>query len=238
MRFFTRKHRGGAKAPSRNSKNRSRKSANAGAGKNAGPCGRYEDNEACLDHKIQELNFIRLESPDDGNCFFYSLETYFKLMEAPLATKDNMELRSMIVDYLLAHANKYLPFVMKEYSAKTKPEKAEALKLAYVKKGIEKLRKANVYDTEFGDVVPQEAPNAFNIKLIIHDWSWSEKRFRPVEAVPESGGSPLYTVNVLRINGNHFDLLFPKADFDEDKIGKWEMVKLMREGFNSNNNSA
>ena len=150
-------------------------------------------------------------------------------MEAPLADKDNMDLRNMIVDYLLAHADDYLLFVVKEYSIKTKPEKVLQLKLAYIKKSIEKLREPNTYNTEFGDIVPQVTPNAFNIRIIIHDWSWEEKRFRPADISP-SGGAPLYTVNLLRINANHFDLLFPKADFDEDKRDKWEMIKLLRAG--------
>ena len=98
-----------------------------------GPCSAELNNDACLAHQIATLGFTRLESPDDGNCFFASLETYFKLMETPLAEKDHDDLRKMLVDYLLAHAEDFRPFVVKEYKVKSEKQRLKYLDAFIVK---------------------------------------------------------------------------------------------------------
>ena len=175
----TRRHykaRGGAGTPKKSkSPNSTRKKSKSPSpkaaavhpakGANAAGCTAGMNNDACLAHKIAALGFTRLESPDDGNCFFTSLETYFKLLETPLGEKDHMDLRRMLVDYLLAHAEKFRPFVVKEYKVKSEKQRMRYLD-AFIVKEIKELAKSNVYDTQLGDIVPQEATNAFNIRNI------------------------------------------------------------------------
>jgi hypothetical protein len=187
--------------------------------------------EDCLAHKITESGYVRLESPDDGNCFFASLETFFKLKETPLADKDEDDLRQDLVAYLLANLEKFRPFIVKEYKVKSEAQRLRYLD-SYIAKQIKILAKPNVYDTDLGDIVPQEATNAFKVRIVIHNWRWRTTDFALFDLTPESGSHD-YTIHLLRINENHFDLLYPKRNFDADTQERWEMLKLMREEIDS-----
>jgi hypothetical protein len=189
------------------------------------------DNEDCLNHKIRAIGFARLESPNDGNCFFYSLETYFKMKETCLAEKDHMELRGDLVAYLLAHSEKFRPFVVREYKVKSEVQRLRYLD-AYIRSEIKKIGKSNIYDTDLGDIMPQEATNAFKIRIVIHNWRWTTLDFAQIDLKPDDGEYK-HTIHLLRMNENHFDLLYPIQEFDRDAQDRWEMIKLMREGFES-----
>jgi hypothetical protein len=209
--------------------------AGAATGAAAAGCPANMNNDACLAHTITAIGFTHLESPDDGNCFFTSLETYFKLMESPLAEKDHMELRQMLVDYLLTHLEKFRLFVVKEYKVKSEKQRLKYLD-AFITKEIKEIAKPNVYDTQLGDIVPQEATNAFNIRIVIHNWRWSTLDFAEFDLNPDAG-TPEHTIHLLRINENHFDLLFPTSDFKEEVEDRWNMIQMMRENNNNNNNN-
>jgi hypothetical protein len=196
-----------------------------------GACSPSMNNDACLEHEIAEAGFVRLESPNDGNCFFASLETYFKLKETPHADKTHMELRHFLRDYLLAHAEKFRPFVVKEYKVKSEVQRLRYLN-AFIAKEIKTIGKPNIYDTQLGDIVPQEATNAFNVRIVIHNWNWTTREFTIFDLIPELG-KPEHTIHLLRINENHFDLLFPKSEFDSDALDKWEMIQILRAGWNN-----
>jgi hypothetical protein len=242
MRYTRRlRIRGGASAPKKSktpSPPRTRKgskSASPSSPKAGKPCPAGMNNMACLEHQISGLGFKHLESPDDGNCFFTSLETYFKLVESPLAEKDHMDLRSMLVDYLLAHADKFRPFVVKEYKVKSEKQRLKYLD-AFITKEIKELGKPNVYDTQLGDIVPQEATNAFNVRIVIHNWKWTPLTFDIFDLAPDAG-APAHTIHLLRVNENHFDLLFPTPEFTEEVSDRWDMIQIMRANNNNNSNN-
>jgi hypothetical protein len=241
MRNYTRRYRrflakGGAGTPKKSkSPNNTRKKSKSPLRVSGPGCTPSMNNDACLAHQINELEFIRLESPDDGNCFFTSLETYFKLNETPLGEKDHMELRQMLVDYLLAHAEKFRPFVVKEYRVKSEKQRLMYLD-KFIVKEIKEIAKPNVYDTQLGDIVPQEATNAFNVRIVIHNWVWGRLAFDVFNLVPDVG-DPEHTIHLLRINENHFDLLFPTRYFVGEIVDRWEILKMMRANFENSNNT-
>ena len=193
------------------------------------------DNEECLNSKITQLGFTRMESPDNGDCFFLSLETYFKVKETPLSEKDAMELRTDLVTYLLANLDKY-----RDYSGIEGKGRTAAARKAYIDRvmtrEINKLSGAGVYDTDLGDIVPQAATNAFNVRIIVHNWRWATMDFANFVLGPDDG-APDYTIHLLRINENHFDLLFPTIELKEDEQGRWNMIQVMRAPNSNNNNN-
>jgi hypothetical protein len=116
MRFSTRKLRSSAKGGAGTPKKS--KSPNGTRKRSKSPpktdCAAALNNDACLAHQIAALGLTRLESPDDGNCFFASLETYFKLMEAPLA-ETHMKL-AVVVILLLAELDALFPAELVAYT--------------------------------------------------------------------------------------------------------------------------
>lgn len=182
-------------------------------------------------HQIKALGFERLESPDDGNCFFYSLESYFKVAEATLSDKDDMGLRADLVAYLLTNSEKFRPFIAREYKVKSDMLRLRYLD-AYIRSEIKKIAKPNAYDTDLGDIVPQEATNAFKIRIVIHNWRWTTLDFAQIDLKPDDALHE-HTIHLLRLNENHFDLLYPSQLFESDAQERWEMIKLIRAEFDS-----
>jgi hypothetical protein len=99
-------------------------------------------------------------------------------------------------------------------------------KISRVLGEIAKLKKDGAWASELGDLVPQYAAQNLNITLHIYDWRWQEgvinkiTAYECVSAGPAGGagaasGAPVdcITVNVLRVNDRHFELIFPIAQF-------------------------
>ncbi len=184
---------------------------------------------------LKAHNFELLEVPPDGNCFFYSLDAFFKLTGHPLMGQDHSDLRATVVAHMLANKEKFLPFVAKEYAFKNEARRKKFLE-SYVEKQIRALGADNAWASELGDIIPQEAPNAFRVKINIYNWDNDEATL--FTFVPDGvavNNAALPTINLLRINDNHFELLMDKPTFDADKEmqDRWAVIKAIHTGTNS-----
>jgi len=134
------------------------------------------------------LQFINVGS--DGNCFFYTLEEYYKRKGKIISYK---QLREQLVEYLLSHKNEYVPFGISEDD-------------------IKKLKKDGTWNLDIGDFVVPGAASAFQIKIKLYDLKPATKTLSKriiLYTYPEEGKIPKETISILRINGNHFGLLVP-----------------------------
>lgn len=190
---------------------------------------------------LKAHNFELLEVPPDGNCFFYSLDAFFKLTDHPLMGEDHSDLRMAVVGYMLANKEKFLPFVAKEYAFKNEARRKKFLE-SYVEKQIRALAKDNAWASELGDIIPQEAPNTFQVKIVIHNWNGDYANLFTLlpDGIAENNSS-LPTIHLLRRNENHFDLLMDAATFsaDKDMQARWKVIDAIYKGTASSlNNSA
>lgn len=91
---------------------------------------------------------------------------------------------------------------------------------------INKLKKDGVWASELGDFVPVFAARNLNITLHIHDWRWEDRVINtitvneceqggPAGGAGAAAGAPreCITVNVLRVNDGHFEVIFPTVQF-------------------------
>ena len=189
---------------------------------------------------LKAHNFTLLEVPPDGNCFFYSIDAFFKLTDHPLMGQDHSDLRAAVVGYMLANKEKFLPFVAKEYAFKNEARRKKFLE-SYVEKQIRSLAADKAWASELGDIIPQEAPNTFQVKIIIHNWD--NEHATTFTFIPDgmANNSSLPTINLLRVNDNHFNLLMDKPTFDADKDmqARWKVIDATYKGTASSlNNSA
>lgn len=173
---------------------------------------------------------VRLPIHPDGNCFFTSLAVYFQIMDHPLAAKTHMELRDLLVETMLPNVKDLLPYVPREYKIKN-PTLVLRYKTAFVTTEVRKLRKPFVYDTDLGDIVPQESTRAFGLRLAIHNWNWTTMRadvylLEPPGPVGSSAAFPI--VHLLRTNENHYDLLLPLTEMNGSRF---EMYEALRAAF-------
>ena len=173
--------------------------------------------------------FVRLPIRPDGNCFFASLVAFFQITGHALAGKTDMELRDLLVETMLPNIKDLLPYVPREYKVKN-PTLVLRYKTAFVTTEVKKLRRPFVYDTDLGDIVPQESTRAFGLRLAVHDWNWTTMRADVYFLEPPGplASDTLPTVHLLRTNENHYDLLLPIAELNG---AQFEMYEAMRASF-------
>lgn len=157
----------------------------------------------CIERYLHEANIELIHIKPDGNCFFNSLSTYFKLNGITISP---MELRQRVVSYMEEHREEYEPFFIVESE---KP----AVKRATMTRQFTQLKKSGSWNSQLADFIPQEAPKALDINILLYEVSESgetistnllrddTKPMRITERYP--------TIHVLRINRNHYELLRP-----------------------------
>ncbi len=145
----------------------------------------------CINDYIKKNNFTKVETAEDGNCFFDTLSKFYELNEIK---KSHSELRKELITYIDKNKVK-----IQQYHAGNEKSFNNA---------IDELSKLGAWSSNLGDSVPSIAATAFNIKIIIHDVHQKNKinprNINRIELDP--GEKPDYTVNMLR-NKNHYELL-------------------------------
>lgn len=192
--------------------------------------------EADLESEITKLGFVHLPVPSDGNCFYHSILSHFRMARVPgLEDETIASLRRQNVDYMLDHIHDIIPFVIEKNSNIVNGEVNEERKLARVRNDIEKMRADGAWASEIGDMISMNIAKNLHIKLIIHDWKWAEGRFDTIVIDPADYGNvaPLggaggnhanairTTVHLLRINDGHYELLYSLDDFNGYAKAKW-----------------
>lgn len=167
-----------------------------------------------LDYQIDKLGFVRLKSPGLGNCFFQSLETYFKISESEFGGLTHSELRTMIIDDLFAHRKNYMNYI--EYENHNKND--------YVQREIQKLYKDCVWSSDLADFIMYRVPSLFNVQLIIYNWN-PGKYFN---VIPLGSSDTKNTIHLLRVDDNHYDLLYPKDAMTDTSQNIWNALQQTR----------
>jgi hypothetical protein len=170
---------------------------------------------------------VRLPIHPNGNCFFEALVAFFQITDHPLKGKTQAELRDILVDTMLPNIKDLLPYVPREYKVKN-PTLVLRYKTAFVTTEVKKLRRDYVYDTDLGDIVPQESTRAFGINITVHDWNWNTMKADIYKLVPILDDQTLPTVHLLRTNENHYDLLLPVGEIS---TAQFEMYAALRAAY-------
>lgn len=148
----------------------------------------------CINDYITLNKFTKVETADDGNCFFDTLSKFYELNGIK---KPHSKLREELITYIRKNKVK-----IQQYHAGNEKSFNNA---------VAELSELGAWSSNLGDSVPSIATNAFKIKIIIHDVRQKNKviprNINRIELDPE--GNPEYTVNMLR-NKNHYELLLPK----------------------------
>ena len=141
--------------------------------------------------------------PPDGDCFFNSIATYFKSKGINVT---HMQLREKVIEYMEAHREEYIPFFIVESN------KPSIIKAAMTRQ-FNQLKKSGAWNNQLADFIPQEAPKALDINIRLHEINDANtsisvhtlrddnKNLNTTERYP--------TIDVLRVNRNHYELLTP-----------------------------
>ena len=167
--------------------------------------GRTSD-DLCIKDFTDDFNFIFDDVPDDGNCFFHTLELYYKKKGNTDKSKNYNNLRGTIISHILENWSYFSDFGISEDD-------------------IFELASDGSWNNDAGDIVIPAAASALNLKIILYDLKRGQ-RSPPIKKqiirhiYPETGPIPDETVNILRLADSHFGLLTPNPKNNTESITK------------------
>jgi hypothetical protein len=161
---------------------------------------------------VEDHHLLRLDSPGDGNCFFYSLETYFNLNHKKVSYST---LREKVVQYMRQHKDDLLPFFFNSNNPENELDEE-----------FDKLSEFGAWDTVLGDFVPQIATSVFNIRIIVHNL---KPNARTVDSTVLGDNLRAPVIHLLRTRNNHYDFLYPVAEIKADTMNIWNNLSEQRE---------
>jgi hypothetical protein len=149
-------------------------------------------NHLCIKDFSNTFKFKFENVPADGNCFFVTLEKYYKNKDI---IKPYKELREKIIQYILDNWNFYSDYGIDQDDI-----------IDFLNDGV--------WNIQLGDFVVPAAARALNLTINLYDIKPASKN-PPIEkriikyTYPELEPRPVEEINILRINDNHFGLLTP-----------------------------
>ncbi len=167
----------------------------------------------CYKNFAKEYNFTIVETADDGNCFYDTLSKYGARTNISKLKKSHMELRKEIIGSLIdpEKLEKYSPFFVEN---KIISPENEAIEVNVVNE-LTKFLKPYQWAGWMGDIIPQIAAELLQINIEVYDVLDTNNNNDDTpnsisKIIFAGGGNGLPTVSMLRTNGNHFRLLWPK----------------------------
>ncbi len=150
--------------------------------------------DRCITEFEDNSGYTFIDVTPDGNCFFHTLELYFKLSHPGEPTYNYQDLRTITVQYMLEHHDKY--------------SNMYAVSL----NDITQLFEDGEWDNDAGDLVVAAASDALNLQLKVYDLQLGTrkpltKKRIVLHTYPEEGVIPSETATLLRIHQGHYGLL-------------------------------
>jgi hypothetical protein len=194
-----------------------------------------------LKKQIAEIGLTNIENPADGDCFYYSIETYLKLIG--LNEFNHLNLRKMVADELLGeNIELYASYIIADDPVK------------FLKDHEKDIRTPREWNNYLGELPSMILPKLLGYNLKIYTLSIQSKRKKDKEGVnvknkygevifvpeykyfSESSinieGEPKGTMYILN-TGNHYEALIP-TDLLEIPEVKDRISKILSEQFKYN----
>ena len=166
---------------------------------------------------LSDRDLARFESADDGNCLYYSLESWLRMNGAPMS---HMTIREATADYMLSRA-------LADYNAGLVDTDEFPTYDSYVT-GIEGMKKPNTWFSNLGDRAVEAAAMMLGRNIHVVNWDYATGRIG-FEYTAEVPGA-VETIHVLRTGNNHYDLLMPEVELaaEPGMMAEWEALKAER----------
>jgi hypothetical protein len=166
----------------------------------------------CIKNFLELNDFILIEVADDGNCFYDTLSKYGSRSGNPVLNKPHMELRKKIINTMIDNRNDYRPFFAADIiNNNDNDNDNDNDKSLNIEGELRRFLESGQWAGWLGDIVPQIAANILGVNIVIYDLLINEPT-NQIDRIIFSGGANgvVTTVNMLRTNGSHFRLLWPK----------------------------
>jgi hypothetical protein len=183
--------------------------------------GAFRTKEKCLDEFLRQQQFYKIDIPPDGNCFYNTIVKYLELTNNTQYPKDHLRIRKMVVDALednIQEVSAYLP--INNSNINQSSNNYNSLVLVKQLEALDRLRQDSVWNSDTADLVIQYASRALNMTINIYDFKAATRARKGQPAQPAQFiryiirpfGISRITINMLRVDNNHFNLLLPVAN--------------------------
>ena len=170
--------------------------------------------ESCAVEFAEHHGFEIIETRDDGNCFFDTLSKAGDLYNVPTLSFTHQNLRAQLVEYMMNHVDEIAPFFSANNGNNSNNSNDPVTRIL-------QLGEDGNWDNNDGDMVSQVAADAFKININIYDVKKQKGRFSINKIQIHKGA--YHTVDILRINDGHYQLLLsnsPKSKSPKSKSPK------------------
>lgn len=157
----------------------------------------------CITNFAAANNFMVVKTADDGNCFYDTLSKYGAYSGNVRLNKPHMDLRREIINTMILNQAAYAPYFVEDETVSPEGNAIEV----NVGKELRKFLRSKQWAGWMGDVIPQVAADILGVNIVIYDVLPSNAINR-ITIHPVAGAAAT-TVNMLRTNGSHFELLWP-----------------------------
>jgi hypothetical protein len=173
----------------------------------------------CEDKYAHNHGFNIIETDEDGNCFYHSLQIFGHTTgHASLDKPSRQILRKTLIDVILADFDKQTSnieqnaknFALNKNELKQQMmQRHKYISSGITRKNIEQLLKSCVYRGNGGDLPPAFASDVFGIHLIVHSFNYDAKTVTIIHYKCKDPKAP--TLDLLH-SGEHYRLLWRPTD--------------------------
>jgi hypothetical protein len=191
----------------------------------------------CGDEFVKRENFVVVEVPGDGNCFYHTLAKYYELSRPAGAPPGptHKELRKIVIDKMEEEfeiVKNGLLINTSNIPKNTSNAEREVLEDRKYRAALQHLRRDGVWASNNADLVSQFAAKALNLTIKIYDRKAAVKAHRRLMSIFENGtreyrdvpaepakiicytfdpevADGVGTVHMFRVSDSHYKLLYP-----------------------------
>ena len=128
-----------------------------------------------------------------------------------------VKIRKLIVDHMKANKYSLLEFLtLNNVNNNTNIDK-------YLDDELKELARSGAWDSQVGDFVSQMAPGALDLNIVVYDCDGESMNVYRND-VPTADD----TIHMLRINNNHYDLLLPITELQENTTNIMRNINSLR----------
>lgn len=173
----------------------------------------------CEDKYAHDHGFNIIETDEDGNCFYHSLQIFGRTTgHASLDKPSRQILRTTLINVILADFDKQTSnieqnaknFALNKNELKQQMmQRHKYISSGITRKNIEQLLKSCVYRGNGGDLPPAFASDVFGIHLNVHSFNYDAKTVTVIHYKCKDPKAP--TLDLLH-SGEHYRLLWRPTD--------------------------
>jgi hypothetical protein len=178
-------------------------------------------------------------NPGGGNCLFYSIAQYGKMMNFEPLNKDHSVLRREMVDYAMDHLEEFQHFFIQanhnnnSNNNNNNNNYGDMNAMSIILNKINTMYQDKKWYSEMGDIMPQILSRVYPINVMIYNvYDTSTENVEDddvIQSIPFYHSPDAPWIYILRVSDGHFELMYPSSGAKIKSITKKEQNKIQNQ---------